>query len=154
MVTDANGEFFYSMNTGETWTPLKGGSGAGIAAPLLIADTNSFYKGGPSGILRTTDGGESWHPFNTGFVSTPVMTLIAVKDRLYANDPANGFVTSTDGGESWTLLPKDIDQGVFIAAFDDSVYVKKGNAMNLPSPLLRLSTEDNNLRNYPRHAWF
>ena len=145
MVTDANGEFFYSENTGETWTPLKGGSGFGIAAPLLIADTNIFYKGGASGILRTTDGGESWHPFNTGFVSTPVMTLIAVKGRLYANDPANGFVTSTDGGESWTPLSRDVDGGVFIAAFDDGVYAKKGNAMNLPSPLLRLSTENNRL---------
>ena len=149
MVTDADGEFFYSENTGETWTPLKEGSGSGIAVPLLIADTNIFYKGGPSGILRTTDGGESWHPFNTGFVSSPVMTLIAVKGRLYANDPANGFVTSTDGGESWTLLPEDIDGGVFIAAFDDNVYVKKGNNMNLPSPLLRLSTEDNRLNLIP-----
>ena len=125
MVTDANGEFFYSENTGETWTPLKGASGSGVAAPLLIADTNTFYKGGASEILRTTDGGESWHPFNTGFVSTPVMTLIAVKGRLYANDPANGFVTSTDGGESWTPLSRDIDQGVLIAAFDDGVYAKK-----------------------------
>ena len=145
MVTDANGEFFYSTNTGETWTPLKGASGSGIAAPLLIADTNIFYKGGASKILRTTDGGESWHPFNTGFVNTPVTTLIAVKGRLYANDPANGFVTSTDGGESWTPL-RYIDQGVLIAAFDDSVYVKKGNAMNSRSPLLRLSTEDNSLK--------
>ena len=149
MVTDANGEFFYSENTGETWTPLKGASGSGVAAPLLIADTNTFYKGGASEILRTTDGGESWHPFNTGFVSTPVTTLIAVKDRLYANDPANGFVTSTDGGESWTPLSRDIDQGVLIAAFDDGVYVKKGNAMNSRSPLLRLSTEDNSLKFTP-----
>ena len=145
MVTDANGEFFYSENTGETWTPLKGGSGSGIAAPLLIADTSIFYKGGASGILRTTDGGESWHQFNTGFVSTPVTTLIAVKGRLYANHPANGFVTSTDGGESWTELSRDIDGGFFIAAFDDNVYVKRGNNMNLPSPLLRLSTGNNRL---------
>ena len=149
MVTDANGEFFYSENTGETWTPLKGASGSGVAAALLIADTNTFYKGGASEILRTTDGGESWHPFNTGFVSTPVTTLIAAKGRLYANDPANGFVTSTDGGESWTELSRDIDQGVLIAAFDDNVYVKQGNAMNLPSPLLRLSTENNSLKFIP-----
>ncbi len=150
MVTDADGEFFYSTNTGETWTTLeKDGSGAGIAPPLLIADTNIFYKGGPSGILRTTDGGESWHPFTTGFVSTPVTTLIAVKGRLYANSIDNSYVASTDGGESWTPLPKDIDHGVFIAAFDDSVYVKKGNNMNSRSPLLRLSTEDNGLELIP-----
>ncbi|RKU20189.1 hypothetical protein C6503_06340 [Candidatus Poribacteria bacterium] len=155
MVTDADGEFFYSTNTGETWTILeRDRSAAGIAPPLLIADTNIFYKGGPSGILRTTDGGESWHPFNTGFVSTPVTTLIAVKDRLYANSVNNKYVISTDGGESWMPLPKDIDYGVFIAAFNDSVYVKKGNNMNSSSPLLRLSTEDNSLKFIPSMPGF
>ena len=154
-MTDADGEFFYSTNTGETWTTLeKDGSGAGIAPSLLIADTNIFYKGGQSGILRTTDGGESWHPFNTGFVSTPVTTLIAVKGKLYANSMESSYVTSTDGGESWMPLPKDIDHGVFIAAFDDSVYVKKGNNMNSRSPLLRLSTEDNSLKFIPSMPGF
>ena len=149
MVTDADGEFFYSINTGETWATLeKDGSDAGIAPSLLIADTNIFYKGGQSGILRTTDGGESWHQFNTGFVSTPVTTLIAVKDRLYANSVNNKYVTSTDGGESWTLLPK-IDDSVSIAVFDGNIYLKKGQNMNLPSPLLRLSTENNGLELIP-----
>ena len=154
MVTNADGEFFYSTNTGETWTTLeKDGSGAGIAPTLLIADTNIFYKSGPSGILRTTDSGESWHPFNTGFVSTPVTTLIAVQDRLYANSVNNKYVTSTDSGESWTLLPR-IDDSVSIAAFDDNVYVKKGNNMNSRSPLLRLSTEDNGLELIPEMPAF
>ena len=153
MVTDVDGELFHSTNTGETWTALEKDSLApSVAPPLLIADTNIFYKGSPSGtgILRTTDGGESWHPFNTGFVSTPVITLIAVKGRLYANDPENEFVTSTDGGESWTRLPRDIDNDVFFtAAFDDKVYMKRGNNMNSRSPLLRLSTENNRLNFIP-----
>ena len=154
-VTNADGEFFYSTNTGETWTTLKkDASDSGIAPPLLIADTNIFYKSGLSGILRTTDGGESWHPFNTGFVSTPVMTLIAVKGRLYANSIDLRYVTSTDGGESWMPLPKDIDHGVFIAAFDDSLYVKTGDNMNLRSPLLRLSIEDNGLNFIPSMPGF
>ena len=149
-VTVADGEFFYSTNTGETWTTLeKDASDSGTAPPLLIADTNIFYKSGLSGILRTTDGGESWHPFNTGFVSTPVTTLIAVKGRLYANSIDLRYVTSTDGGESWMPLPKNIDYGVFIAAFDDSLYVKTGDNMNLRSPLLRLSIEDNSLNFIP-----
>ena len=149
-VTNADGEFFYSTNTGETWTTLeKDEFGSGTAPPLLIADTNIFYKSGLSGILRTTDGGESWHPFNTGFVSTPVTTLIAVKGKLYANSIESSYVTSTDGGESWMPLPKDIDHGVYVAAFDDSVYLKKGNNMNSRSPLLRLSTEDNSLNFIP-----
>ena len=150
MVTDANGEFFYSTNTGETWTPLKKDRlPSGIAPPLLIADTNIFYKSGPFGILRTTDGGESWHPFNTGFVSTPVTTLIAVTGKLYANSASDGYITSMDRGESWTPLPRDIDDGVFIAAFDDNVYVKRGNSMNSRSPLLRLSTENSRLNFIP-----
>ncbi|RKU20190.1 hypothetical protein C6503_06345 [Candidatus Poribacteria bacterium] len=149
-VTVADGEFFYSTNTGETWTTLeKDEFASGTAQPLLIADTNIFYKSGLSGILRTTDGGESWHPFNTGFVSTPVTTLIAVKGRLCANSIDTSYVTSTDGGESWMPLPKDIDYGVFIAAFDDSLYVKTGDNMNLRSPLLRLSIEDNSLNFIP-----
>ena len=149
-VTVADGEFFYSTNTGETWTTLeKDEAGSGVAPPLLIADTNIFYKSGLSGILRTTDGGESWHPFNTGFVSTPVTTLIAVKGRLYANSIDLKYVTSTDGGESWMPLPKDIDYGVSIAAFDDSLYVKTGENMNSRSPLLRLSIEDNSLNFIP-----
>ena len=149
-VTVADGECFYSTNTGETWTTLeKDASDSGTAPPLLIADTNIFYKSGLSGILRTTDGGESWHPFNTGFVSTPVTTLIAVKGRLYANSIDLRYVTSTDGGESWMPLPKNIDYGVFIAAFDDSLYVKTGDNMNLRSPLLRLSIEDNSLNFIP-----
>ena len=148
-VTVADGEFFYSTNTGETWTTLEKDSLTYSIAPLLIADTNIFYKGGLSGILRTTDGGESWHPFNTGFVSTPVTTLIAVKGRLYANSMDLRYVTSTDGGESWTLLPRDIDHGALIAIFDDNVYLKRGNNMNSRSPLLRLSAENNSLNFIP-----
>ena len=150
-VTDANGEFFYSTNTGETWTTLeKDELISGIAHSLLIADTNILYKGGPFGILRTTDSGESWHPFNTGFVSTPVATLVAIKGRLYANNSIDlRYVTSTDGGESWTLLPIDIDYGVFITAFDDNLYLKRGNNMDSRSPLLRLSIENNRLNFIP-----
>lgn len=147
MVVDAFWELFYSMNTGETWASLdtEHNSGYNIPPSMLMLDANTFYRGGPSGIQYTTDGGKSWHPLNTGFVDVTVRTLIAVKGKLYANDQANGFVTSTDGGESWTPLPGGIDQGVFIEAFDDALYVKRGNQMNSPSPLCRLSTEDHSI---------
>ena len=143
MVVDANGELFHSINTGETWNflDLKIGSYYGSAPPVLMLNKNTFYRGVPPGVQRTTDGGKSWHQFNTGFVDTTVTTLIAVSGKLYANSMA-GFVTSVDGGESWTPLPGGIDDGVFIKAFDGVLYVKKGNDMNSPSPLLRLSTED------------
>ena len=143
MVVDANGELFHSINTGETWNSLdlKIGSHYGTAPPVLMLDKNTLYRGVPPGVQRTTDGGKSWHQFNTGFVDTTVTTLIAVNGKLYANS-MNGFVTSVDGGESWIPLPGGIDHGVIIKAFDGVLYVKKGNDMNSPSPLLRLPTED------------
>ena len=146
MVVDANGELFYSINTGETWNflDLKIGD-YGIAPPVLMLDKNTFYKGIPPGVQRSTDGGKSWHQFNTGFVDTTVTTLIAVKGKLYANS-MNGFVTSVDGGESWTPLRDGLDHGVIIKAFDGVLYAKRGNDMNSPSPLLRQSTVDSRIR--------
>ena len=147
MVVDANGELFHSINTGETWSflDLKLGSDYSIAPPVLMLDKNTFYRGVPPGVQRTTDGGKSWHQFNTGLVDTTVTTLIAVNGKLYANS-MNGFVTSVDGGESWTPLPRDIDHGVFVKAFDGVLYVKRGNQMNSPSPLCRLSIEDSRVK--------
>ncbi len=145
-VVDAFGELFYSMNTGETWTALNvnGGSGYNVPPPMLMMNENTFYKGGPSGVQCTIDGGKSWYPFNSGLVGIPVQTLITVNDKLYANS-TNGFVFSADKGESWTPLPRGIDAGVLIEAFDDTLYVKRGNHMASPSPIARLSTEDNSM---------
>ena len=146
MVVDANGELFYSINTGETWNSLDLKIGDhGSAPPVLMLDKNTFYRGFPPGVQRTTDGGKSWHQFNTGFVDTTVTTLIAVKGKLYANS-MNGFVTSVDGGESWTPLRDSLDHGVIIKAFDGVLYAKRGNNMNSPSPLLRQSTVDSRIR--------
>ena len=146
MLVNANGELFYSINTGETWNFLDLKTGDyGIAPPVLMLDKNTFYRGIPPGVQRTTDGGKSWHQFNTGFVDTTVTTLIAVKGKLYANS-MNGFVTSVDGGESWTPLRDGLDHGVIIKAFDGVLYAKRGNDMNSPSPLLRQSTVDSRIR--------
>ena len=128
MVVDANGELFYSINTGETWNSLdlKLGSDYNIAPPVLMLDKNTFYRGVTPGVQRTTDAGKSWHQFNTGLVDTTVNTLIAINGKLYANS-TNGFVTSVDGGESWTPLRGGIDPGVIIKAFDGVLYAKRGN---------------------------
>ena len=147
VVVDAFGNLFYSMNTGETWTALdvKGGSGYNVPPPVLMMNENTFYKGAPSGVQTTIDGGKTWYDFNTGLVGTPVQTLIAAKGKLYANS-TNGFVSSVDGGESWTPLPGEIDAGVIIEAFNETLYVKRGNHMNTPSPLCHLSAEDHSLQ--------
>ena len=146
-VVDSLGSIFYSLNTGETWAALdvKSGSGYNVPPPVLMMDANTFYKGGPSGVQSTTDGGKSWNQLNSGLVGTPVQTLITVNDKLYANS-TNGFVFSTDKGESWTPLPSGIDGGVLIEAFDDTLYVKRGNQMASPSPIARLSTEDHSIK--------
>ena len=142
-VVDAFGEFFYSLNTGESWTALdvKGSLAYRVPPPVLMMDANTFYKGTSGGVQHTIDGGTSWHGLNRGLVGTPVQTLIAVKGTLYANS-IDGFVFSTDSGESWAPLPGGLDHGVFIEAFDGALYVKRANHMNTPSPLLLLSTED------------
>ena len=147
VVVDAYGNLFYSMNTGETWTALnvKGGSGYNVPPPVLMMNEKTFYKGAPSGVQTTIDGGKTWYDFNTGIVGTPVQTLIAANGKLYANS-TNGFVSSVDGGESWTPLPGEIDAGVIIEAFNETLYVKRGNHMNTPSPLCHLSTEDHSLQ--------
>ena len=145
-VVDSLGSIFYSMNTGETWAALdvKSGSGYNVPPPVLMMDANTFYRGTPDGVQTTIDGGKTWYPFNSGIVGIPVQTLITVNDKLYANS-TNRFVSSTDGGESWTPLPSGIDGGVLIEAFDNTLYVKRGNHMTSPSPIARLSTEDNSM---------
>ena len=47
-----------------------------------------------------------------------------------------------------------IDAGVLIEAFDDTLYVKRGNDMNSPSPLCHLSTEDHSLKFIPNMPAF
>ena len=145
-VVDSLGSIFYSLNTGETWAALdvNSGSGYNVPPPVLMMDANTFYRGTPDGVQTTIDGGKTWYPFNSGLVGIPVQTLITVNDKLYANS-TNRFVSSTDGGESWTPLPSGIDGGVLIEAFDNTLYVKRGNQMTSPSPIARLSTEDNSL---------
>ncbi len=145
-VVDSLGSIFYSLNTGETWAALdvKSGSGYNVPPPVLMMDANTFYRGTPDGVQTTIDGGKTWYPFNSGIVGIPVQTLITVNDKLYANS-TNRFVSSTDGGESWTPLPSGIDGGVLIEAFDNTLYVKRGNHMTSPSPIARLSTEDNSM---------
>ena len=145
-VVDSLGSIFYSLNTGETWAALdvNSGSSYNVPPPVLMMDANTFYRGTPDGVQTTIDGGKTWYPFNSGIVGIPVQTLITVNDKLYANS-TNRFVSSTDGGESWTPLPSGIDGGVLIEAFDDTLYVKRGNHMTSPSPIARLSTEDNSM---------
>ena len=96
---------FRSKDGGQTWTELGFDMDSLTlnALPSVAVDENTFYKAGPSGIHRTTDGGESWHLFMDGMVGTRILDLIVSNNRLYAHTGDN-IVQSTDGGESWEAV--------------------------------------------------
>ena len=93
---------FRSRDGGQTWVNLGFGTYSRILStfPSVAVNENTFYKTGPSGIHRTTDGGESWHLFMDGMVGTGIQDLVSVDNGLYAHTE-EGIVQSTNGGESW-----------------------------------------------------
>ena len=146
MLADS-GELFYSVNAGETWTSLdlKDGSPGlnNIAPPIVMLDADTFYRGGQSGVHRTTDAGKSWDQFNTGIANTTVIHLFVLNGKLYAFT-MNGLVASADGGESWMPLFKSIDFNTNkMAEFGGNLY---GKGINGPTPqILLFSIQDNKL---------
>ena len=103
---------FRSIDNGQTWTNL--GFDINLLpsnnSSVLAVNENTFYKVGPSGILRTTDSGDSWHPFTNGMVGTKVRDLAAFNNRLYMYT-GTGFFKSVDDGNSWEEVR--IDYGEF-----------------------------------------
>ncbi len=71
--------------------------------PAMAANENTFFKVGPFGVTRSTDGGESWNSFTKGIVGTRIQNLMAFKNHLYANT-VTAIAKSADGGESWKNL--------------------------------------------------
>ena len=96
---------FRSRDDGQTWTNLGFDMDSFVlnALPSVAVNENTFYKAGPSGIHRTTDGGESWHLFMDGMIGTRILDLVAVSNRLYAHT-GDGIAQSTDNGESWRAV--------------------------------------------------
>ena len=96
---------FRSRDGGQTWINLGFDMDSFTlnALPSVAVDEDTFYKAGPSGIYRTTDGGESWHLFMEGMVGTRILDLIACNNRLYAHT-GDDIVQSRDSGESWEAI--------------------------------------------------
>ena len=69
----------------------------------MAADENTFFKVGPFGVTRSTDGGKSWNLFTKGIVGTRITNLMAFRNGLYINT-GTAIAKSTDGGESWIDL--------------------------------------------------
>ena len=147
---------YRSTDNGQTWTELLGDTDLLMInrLPTVAVNETTFYKAGPFGVYRTTDGGERWPLLMDGMVGTRLKDLITFNDRLYAH---NGYAVyqSTDEGVSWKKL--SISEATFgkvttitpelskresarISHFFDSKLVVDDNNLYLISP------ETNNLQ--------
>ena len=109
---------FRSSDGGKTWTEFVSfdadsadmKSVAGLMTlsifPAMAANENTFFKAGPFGVTRSTDGGKSWNLFTKGIVDTRIVNLMAFKNGLYINT-GTAIAQSTDGGDSWNALRID-----------------------------------------------
>ena len=152
---------FRSKDGGQTWTDLGFDRDSIMRSsfPSVAMNENTFYKAGPFGVHRTTDGGESWHLFMDGMVGTGILDLVALNDRLYAHT-SDALVQSTDGGESWQTIRIDVSNvrrssiegrqshlNIFshswLTVSDNSLYVISPEKGNLG--IFRLSADGNGL---------
>ena len=147
---------YRSTDNGQTWTELLGDTDMLMTnrLPAVAVNETTFYKAGPFGIFRTTDGGKGWSLLIDGMVGTRLKDLVVFNNRLYAH---TGFEVyqSTDAGVSWksistaemffvkehttTIVSSKPDRAHFHAFFDSKLVVDDNN-------LYFLSRKDNNLR--------
>ncbi len=94
-----------SIDNGQTWTELSGDGNLFMinSLPVVAVNEMTFYKVGPFGIRRTTDGGKSWRLLIDGMAGTRLKDLIAFNGRLYAHT-GNVVYQSTDEGASWKKI--------------------------------------------------
>ena len=96
---------YRSTDNGQTWTEMAGDTDMLMVnrLPAVVVNESTFYKAGPFGIFRTTDGGESGRLLTDGMVGTRLKDLVTFNDRLYAHN-GYGVYQSTDEGVSWKKL--------------------------------------------------
>ena len=158
---------YRSTDNGQTWTELPGDTDMIMinSLPAVVVNETTFYKAGPFGIFRTTDGGKSWPLLIDGMVGTRIKDLVAFNNKLYAH---TGFTVyqSTDEGVSWkklsiaemttakgTMIIHESPQPskAHIYNFFDSKLVVANNNLYFLSPkddrlvIVRLSTDGNTL---------
>ena len=146
---------YRSTDNGHTWTELLGDTDMLMTnrLPAVAVNETTFYKAGPFGIFRTTDGGKEWSLLIDGMVGTRLKDLVVFNNRLYAH---TGFEVyqSTDAGVSWksistaemffvkehttTIVSSKPDRAHFHAFFDSKLVVDDNN-------LYFLSRKDDNL---------
>ena len=112
-----NGHFYRTTDGGISWIDLTNrvieASTAGGFITLIVDPIHSgviYLQGGPTGLVKTTDGGNTWKPA-TDDNSHRMFTLVAyslVPSVLYAiGAGAQSLLKSTDQGNTWiaTDLP-------------------------------------------------
>ena len=156
---------YRSTDNGQTWTGQAGDSDTLMInrLPAVTVNKSTFYKAGPFGIFRTTDGGKSWGLLTDGMVGTRLQDLVAFNNKLYAYT-GFGVYQSTDEGVSWKkistgeigfmmgyIITSELskpNKARFHTFFDTNLVVDNNN-LYLISPkdsnlrISRLSTDDN-----------
>ncbi|MYC74662.1 sigma-70 family RNA polymerase sigma factor [Candidatus Poribacteria bacterium] len=96
---------YRSTDNGQTWIELSGDTDMIMvnSLPAVVVNEKTFYKAGPFGIFRTTDGGKSWPLLIDGMAGTRLKDLVVFNNRLYAHT-GFGVYQSTDEGMSWKKL--------------------------------------------------
>ena len=156
---------YRSTDNGHTWTELSGDTDMFMidSLPAVAVNETTFYKAGPFGIRRTTDGGKLWRLLIDGMVGTRLKDLVAFNERLYAH---NGYTVYQSAGEgvSWkkismterftgqvitiTTQPSKPDKARVSNAFDSKLVVDDNN-LYLIAPdtnnlhISRVSTDSN-----------
>ena len=96
---------YRSTDNGQTWKDTCGDTDILMInrLPAVTVNENTFYKAGPFGIFRSTDGGESWGLLIDGMVGTSLQDLVAFNNKLYAHADFELY-ESTDEGVSWKKI--------------------------------------------------
>ena len=140
---------YRSTDNGQTWTELLGDTDMFMInrLPTVVVNENTFYKAGPFGVFRTTDGGESGVLLTDGMVGTKLKDLVAFNNRLYAY---TGFAVyqSTDEGVSWKNLsiaevPLIKQTAIIIEPSNEPSKPNRGRVSNTFNS--KLVVDDNNL---------
>jgi hypothetical protein len=112
---------FVSSDGGSTWTrSATNTSGAFVTMVVDPFHASTIIGGGPSGILRSTDGGQTFSSQSTAAVLQIVADPVR-PGRFNAAAPPNGVLASSDGGTTWTALNTGLTDGAVNAlALDGS----------------------------------
>lgn len=129
------GDFFISLNQGNTWNhPTNSGI---INAPItsLLIDSNLIFGASAVGLIRSSDNGASWDTV----LNSDISTIKKENGYLFAGTP-DGLLKSIDRGVTWSTLysvysPSAIKclanmDSIIIAGISNTVYFSNNNGQS------------------------